>query len=75
MTTTTCETVRPTSIPRPCASAATRVEVQVESDDTDERKGVYRLHVRVVSHGAMADEQRAKLDQPTPICFIIPTRS
>jgi putative redox protein len=38
-----------------------RVETHVERDDTEERKGVYKLKVRVAFHGALTDEQRKKL--------------
>jgi putative redox protein len=38
-----------------------RVEVHVERDEADERKGVYRLRVRLAFHGALTDEQRVAL--------------
>jgi putative redox protein len=47
-----------------------RVETSVERDNTDERKGVYRLRVRVVFHGPMTDEQRASLHQAVAACPI-----
>ena len=45
-----------------------RVETHVERDDTDERKGVYRLRVRVVFHGPISDEQRRALDAAIAKC-------
>ena len=47
-----------------------RVESHVESDDSDERKGVYRLRVRVAFHGPMTDEQRASLHRAIAACPI-----
>jgi len=38
-----------------------RVETHVERDDSEERKGVYKLKVRVAFHGALTDEQKKKL--------------
>lgn len=38
-----------------------RVETHVERDDAEERKGVYKLKVRLAFHGPLTDEQRAKL--------------
>ena len=45
-----------------------RVETHVERDDRDERKGVYRLRVRVVFHGPLTDEQRSALDAAVAKC-------
>lgn len=47
-----------------------RVESQVVSDPSDERKGVYRLHVRLVFEGPMTDEQRASLHRAVGACPI-----
>jgi putative redox protein len=47
-----------------------RVETHVESDDTDERKGVYRLRVRMQFHGPMTDEQRSALARAVSACPI-----
>jgi putative redox protein len=47
-----------------------RVESHVERDDTDERKGVYRLRVRVELHGPMTDEQRASIQRAIAACPI-----
>ncbi len=38
-----------------------RVDVQVERDDSEERKGRYVLHVRLAFHGPLSDEQRTRL--------------
>lgn len=35
--------------------------MQVERDDSEERKGRYVLHVRLAFHGPLSDEQRARL--------------
>jgi putative redox protein len=47
-----------------------RVDTRVESDDTDERRGVYRLRVHVTFHGALSDEQRAALTRAAEMCPI-----
>jgi putative redox protein len=47
-----------------------RVESHIERDDTDERKGVYRLRVRVQFHGPLTDEQRAALTRVVAACPI-----
>ncbi len=48
-----------------------RVETHVERDDADERKGVYRLRVRVAFHGALlTDEHRAALHAAVAKCPI-----
>jgi putative redox protein len=38
-----------------------RVESHVERDDSQERKGVYVLNVKVAFHGPLTDEQRNRL--------------
>jgi putative redox protein len=45
-----------------------RVESHVESDASEERKGVYRLRVRNVFEGPMTDEQRASLHRAVGAC-------
>ncbi len=45
-----------------------RVELQVERDDTDERKGIYVLRVKVAFHGPMTDQQRATLYAAVASC-------
>ena len=47
-----------------------RVETHVERDDADERKGVYRLRVQSVFHGALTDAQRAALAAAVAKCPI-----
>lgn len=47
-----------------------RVDTRVESDDTDERKGVYRFRVHVSFHGPLTDEQRAALHRAADACPI-----
>ena len=48
-----------------------RVDSHVESDDTDERKGIYRFKVRVTFHGAaLTDEHRAQLARAIEACPI-----
>jgi putative redox protein len=38
-----------------------RVEVRITRDSSEERSGTYRLGVELVFHGAMSDDERAKL--------------
>jgi putative redox protein len=45
-----------------------RVETHVERDDSDERKGIYRLRVRIVLHGQLTDDQRASLHAAIAKC-------
>ena len=45
-----------------------RVESHLERNDEDERKGIYRLKVRMVFHGALTDEQRATLLRVASSC-------
>lgn len=47
-----------------------RVESHVERDDSEERRGKYRLRVRVVLHGPMTDKQRAELHRAVAACPI-----
>ncbi len=47
-----------------------RVESHVERDASEERKGIYRLHVRLAFHGPMTDAQRAKLHDVVGRCPI-----
>jgi putative redox protein len=47
-----------------------RVESHVESDDSQERAGVYSMRVRVVFHGPLSDEQRAALARAVSACPI-----
>lgn len=47
-----------------------RVEAHIERDDSEERKGKYRLRVRMDFHGPMSDEQRTKLARAVAACPI-----
>src|SRR5882757_5207318 len=47
-----------------------RVESHVESDDREERAGVYRLRVRVELFGPLNDEQRAQVQRAIAACPI-----
>jgi putative redox protein len=50
--------------------ALERVESHVERDDSEERRGKYRLRVRVAFHGPMSEEQRAALHRAVAACPI-----
>lgn len=45
-----------------------RVEAHVERDDSDERKGTYRLKVRLAFHGPLDDAQRRRLYDAVARC-------
>jgi putative redox protein len=47
-----------------------RVEAHVESDDSGERAGVYRMRVRVELFGPMTDEQREQVHRAIAACPI-----
>jgi putative redox protein len=47
-----------------------RVEVVVESDDAQERQGIYKLHVRLAFGGALTADQRAELERAAAACPI-----
>jgi putative redox protein len=47
-----------------------RVESHVESDDSHERNGVYKLRVRVELFGPLTDEQRAQVQRAITACPI-----
>jgi putative redox protein len=47
-----------------------RAVAHVESDATDERSGVYRMHVRVELIGPLNDEQRAQVQAAIARCPI-----
>ena len=66
----TCKALTATWFARRKGIPLERVEVQVDSDDRDERNGIYRMRVRVVFHGPMTDEQRASLDRAVAACPI-----
>jgi putative redox protein len=47
-----------------------RVEAVVESDDSEERRGVYKMRVHLTFHGPLTDEQRASLQRAAGACPI-----
>jgi putative redox protein len=47
-----------------------RVETHVESDDRQERNGVYRLQVHVELIGPLSDDQRAEIHRAIAACPI-----
>jgi len=47
-----------------------RVESHVESDDSHERSGVYKLRVRIELFGPLTDEQRAQVQRAIAACPI-----
>lgn len=46
------------------------VDTTVERDSSDERKGTYRLRVRVAFRGPLSEEQRVALDKAVAACPI-----
>jgi putative redox protein len=47
-----------------------RVDTHVDSDDSQERAGTYRMRVRVELHGPLTDEQRAQIHRAIAACPI-----
>ena len=47
-----------------------RIESHVESDDSQERAGVYRMRLRVELFGPLTDEQRAQIHRAIAACPI-----
>jgi putative redox protein len=47
-----------------------RVESHVESDNSEERKGIYKLRVRLRFHGPLSDEQKQRLYNAASRCPI-----
>jgi len=47
-----------------------RIDVVVESDNAQERQGVYKLHVRLTFHGPLDAGQRAELQRAAAACPI-----
>jgi putative redox protein len=47
-----------------------RVESHIESDDSQERAGVYKLRVRVELFGPLTDEQREQVQRAISACPI-----
>ena len=46
------------------------IDAVVESDNTQERQGIYKLRVRLTFHGALDAEQRAALHRAAAACPI-----
>jgi putative redox protein len=65
-----CKTLTATWYARRNGIDLERVEAHVERDASEERKGTYRLKVRLAYHGNMTDEQRAKLHDAVSRCPI-----
>lgn len=66
----TCKTLTATWYARRHDIPLERVECQVERDDSEERRGKYRLRVRVTFHGPMSDPQRTALAAAVAKCPI-----
>jgi putative redox protein len=47
-----------------------RVDAVVERDDREERRGVYRLIVKLTFHGELTEDQRAQLHRAAAACPI-----
>jgi putative redox protein len=47
-----------------------RVDTHVDSDDSQERAGTYRMRVRVELHGPLSDDQRAQVHRAIAACPI-----
>lgn len=45
-----------------------RIEAIVESDDSQERQGVYKMRVHLTLHGALTPEQRAQVLRTAEAC-------
>ncbi|MDB4971305.1 MAG: hypothetical protein JWN44_6994 [Myxococcales bacterium] len=56
-----CKTLTATWYAKKHGFPLERVESHVERDDSAERKGIYKLTVRLAFHGPLDDEQREKL--------------
>jgi putative redox protein len=56
-----CKSLTATWFARKNGIPLERVSAQVERDDSEERKGRYRLLVRIAFHGPLTDEQRRRL--------------
>ena len=65
-----CKTLTATWYARKNDIDLERVEAHVERDTSEERKGTYRLKVRLAYHGNMTDEQRVKLHDAVSRCPI-----
>jgi putative redox protein len=67
---TTCKAMTAMWYAKRHAIPLERVEVHLESDDSQERAGVYRMRVRVELFGPMTDEQRAQVHRAISACPI-----
>jgi len=47
-----------------------RVVVVVESNDAEERQGIYKMHVKLAFHGPLDADQRAQLERAAAACPI-----
>ena len=65
-----CKTLTATWYAKKNGIPLERVESHVERDDTQERRGVYVLKVKLAFHGPMTDEQRDKLYAAVANCPI-----
>jgi putative redox protein len=65
-----CKTLTATWYARRHGIPLERVESHVERDDNDERKGTYRLKVRLAFHGPLDQAQRDKLYAAVAHCPI-----
>lgn len=63
-----CKTLTATWYARRNQIPLERVEVHIESDDSEERKGKYVLRVRLAFHGPLSSEQRTKLYNAVSAC-------
>ena len=65
-----CKTLTATWYARKNQIDLARVEAHVERDDSEERKGTYKLKLRLAYHGSMTEEQRARLHDAVSRCPI-----
>jgi len=63
-----CKTLTATWYAKQHGIPLERVESHVERDDSDERKGTYRLTVRLAFHGPLDDDQRRRLHAAVARC-------
>ena len=63
-----CKTLTSTWYARKNQIPLERVEVDIERDDTEERKGKYVLKVRLGFHGPLSSEQRSRLYNAVSAC-------
>jgi putative redox protein len=65
-----CKTLTATWYARKNQIPLERVEVDIERDDSEERKGKYVLKVRLAFHGPMSPEQRTRIYNAISACPI-----